>query len=79
MHDDTLWVKGEGPTPNEQLPGHKYRMTGFHFSFFENCDLERDRSYWLCGKLCEEMVSVQVCVPVHMQVHWRGERGNLIN
>lgn len=47
------------------------------FVFLESCSLERDRSDWLCGKLCEGMV--QVCVPVHMQAHWRGERGNLIN
>lgn len=34
------------------------------FFFLESCNLARDRSYWLCGKLCEGMVSVQVCVPV---------------
>lgn len=34
MHDDKLWVKGEGPTPNQQLPGHKYWMTEFLGGFF---------------------------------------------
>ncbi len=24
MHDDILWVKGEGPTANQQFPDHKY-------------------------------------------------------
>lgn len=24
MHDDILWVKGEGPTPNEQFSDLKY-------------------------------------------------------
>lgn len=29
MHDDILWVKGEGPTPDEQFPDHKYFMSKF--------------------------------------------------
>lgn len=74
MHDDILWVKG-GPAPNKQFPDHpQFLLTFVIWSGTGPAGARGDF-------VKEWSVSIQVCVPVDMQVHWSGggRGGDLVN
>lgn len=63
MHDDILWVKGEGPAPNQQLPAHKYKKTGFQGWFvFWRAAVWRETDPTGCVESCVKEWSQSRCV-----------------